>query len=240
MAPGRGRVTEARPDSATDRTALEGRLEKLAFAARAALLWERVWPVLASLLVVLGLFLTVSWLGLWLETPRWLRIAGGLFFLLLALAALAQGFRLRWPGRSEALSRLDRDSGLAHRPATTLADAPANAANDPEVAALWALHAFSGLVFAAAQTGASLIAMTSNFFLNNALTYRDRRLTGRRLVLGLVSLYDVCSAGMLANVGAASYMFGEAKQAWWVAGFAGVVIGSVWNYAMTSLLTWRK
>lgn len=129
-----------RHDADQDRPALQQRLDRLTLAARAALVWERVWPVLAGLLVVLGLFLTVSWLGLWLEASRPVRIAGGLFFVALALAALAQGFRLRWPGRSEVLSRLDRDSGLAHRPATTLADAPANAAHDPETAALWALH----------------------------------------------------------------------------------------------------
>ncbi|MCP8937874.1 glycosyltransferase family 2 protein [Alsobacter sp. SYSU M60028] len=108
------------------------------------------------------------------------------------------------------------------------------------MAALWTLLAVADLSFAAAQTGASFVAMTSNFALNNALTYRDRRLTGRRLVLGLLSFYAVCSAGTVANVGAASYLFGTAQQSWWLSGFAGVVIGSVWNYAMTSIFTWRK
>jgi dolichol-phosphate mannosyltransferase len=27
---------------------------------------------------------------------------------------------------------------------------------------------------------------------------------------------------------------------WWLAGVAGVIIGSVWNYAVSSVFTWKK
>jgi dolichol-phosphate mannosyltransferase len=33
-------------------------------------------------------------------------------------------------------------------------------------------------------------------------------------------------------------MFME-NQSWWLAGTVGVVFGTVWNYAMTSVFTWR-
>jgi len=54
--------------------------------------------------------------------------------------------------------------------------------------------------FVAAQTVATIVAMTVNFFLNNIITYRDRRLRGSRLVFGLLSFYLACSIGALVNV----------------------------------------
>ena len=80
--------------------------------------------------------------------------------------------------------------------------------------------------------------MTFNFFMNNVFTYRDRRLRGWRLVRGLLSFYSICGIGAVANVGIASYLF-RADQTWWAAGIAGVVVGSVWNYAVSSIFTWN-
>jgi Domain of unknown function (DUF4175) len=55
--------------------------------ARWTIFWERLWPVLASLATVIGLFLAVSWLGLWLWLPAIGRAIGlGVFFLLTAAA----------------------------------------------------------------------------------------------------------------------------------------------------------
>ncbi len=95
-----------------------------------------------------------------------------------------------------------------------------------------------GIAFEVAQTVATVVAMTWNFFLNNWLTYRDRRLHGLAMVRGLLSFYLVCSLGVVANVGVAG-MVHEADQVWWVAGIAGAVIGAVWNYAASAALTWR-
>ena len=95
-----------------------------------------------------------------------------------------------------------------------------------------------GLDFGAAQTIAALVAMTSNFFLNNLFTYRDQRLKGWRLIRGLVSFYVICSIGLVANVGIGDYLFASHHD-WWVAGIAGVIVGSVWNYAVSSILTWK-
>jgi dolichol-phosphate mannosyltransferase len=103
---------------------------------------------------------------------------------------------------------------------------------------LWAGLTFLALGFAVAQSMATLIAMTSNFFLNNILTYRDQRLRGWRLLRGLLTFYGICGIGATANVGIASYLF-SANQIWWVAGLLGVVVGAVWNYAMSSIFTWK-
>jgi dolichol-phosphate mannosyltransferase len=95
-----------------------------------------------------------------------------------------------------------------------------------------------GLPFVTAQTVAAVIAMTMNFFLNNLFTYADRRLKGWRMLRGLVSFYVICSFGAAANIGIASYLFAQ-QQVWWVAGIAGIIVGSVWNYAVSSVFTWR-
>lgn len=96
------------------------------------------------------------------------------------------------------------------------------------------------VVFIRAQAIATVAAIAGNFFLNNALTYRDKRLKGfRQVLLGLVGFYAVCSIGAVANVGIADFLFGQDYD-WWVSGICGILVGAVWNYAMSALFTWRK
>ena len=103
--------------------------------AQYAIAWERVWPHLARLLTVVGLFLVMSWAGLWVGLPALARAIGLALFVLLALAASLPLVWFRWPSREEGLSRLDRGSGIAHRPATTLTDTVST--QDPVALALW-------------------------------------------------------------------------------------------------------
>ncbi|HYW64690.1 MAG TPA: TIGR02302 family protein [Bradyrhizobium sp.] len=103
--------------------------------ARYAIAWERSWPHLARVLTVVGLFLVASWAGVWLVVPFVARAAGLGLFVLAALAALFPLLRFRWPTRQEGLSRLDRGSGILHRPATALTDTLAT--QDPVAQALW-------------------------------------------------------------------------------------------------------
>ena len=97
--------------------------------------------------------------------------------------------------------------------------------------------AVGGVAFTGAQTIATLVAMTFNFALNNLLTYRDKRLRGLRWLSGLASFMALCSIGALANVGVARFVF-ENDGRWALAALAGILIGVVWNYAVTSLYTW--
>ena len=92
--------------------------------------------------------------------------------------------------------------------------------------------------FYAAQAIATFVALTSNFFLNNELTYRDRRLKGLSMFWGFVVFCLFCSIGAFTNVGIANWLYAEEKV-WWVAGAAGAVMGLFWNYAMSSLFVWR-
>ncbi|MCK1512974.1 TIGR02302 family protein [Bradyrhizobium sp. 190] len=103
--------------------------------AQYAIAWERAWPGFARILSVVGLFLVASWAGLWLALPFLARAVGIGLFVLLALAALFPLARFRWPTREEALSRLDRGTGIRHRPATALTDTLQT--KDPIAQALW-------------------------------------------------------------------------------------------------------
>lgn len=94
------------------------------------------------------------------------------------------------------------------------------------------------LSFTLAQSFATFIALTSNFFFNNALTYRDRRLKGFAMVRGFVGFGLICSVGALANVGLASWLY-SGQSTWWVAGAVGALMGALWNYSMSSLFVWR-
>ncbi|WP_315798290.1 glycosyltransferase family 2 protein [Bradyrhizobium sp. SZCCHNRI3043] len=100
------------------------------------------------------------------------------------------------------------------------------------------LNAFD-MPFAEAQALGAFIAMTSNFILNNFLTYRDQRLKGFAILRGLLAFYLVCSVGLLANVGVAFSVYDQ-EPIWWLAGAAGALMGVVWNYAISGLFVWRK
>jgi dolichol-phosphate mannosyltransferase len=94
--------------------------------------------------------------------------------------------------------------------------------------------------FAVSQGLAAGIAMIGNFTLNNFLTYSDRRLKGWGFLKGLITFALVCGVGYAGNVGVANYLFDNDNSSWWLAGIAGAAIGSVWNYAVSSVVTWKR
>jgi dolichol-phosphate mannosyltransferase len=106
-------------------------------------------------------------------------------------------------------------------------------------AALYIALELFQIPFAEAQASGAICAMTSNFLLNNFLTYRDQRLKGFAILRGLLLFYLVCSVGLLANVGVAFSVYNQ-QPIWWMAGAAGALMGVVWNYAMSGLFVWRK
>jgi dolichol-phosphate mannosyltransferase len=99
--------------------------------------------------------------------------------------------------------------------------------------------ALMSLRFTIAQLLATVAAMTSNYFINNLLIYRDMRRRGKRLLTGLLSFYAVCGIGAIANIGVAAAVF-EHQYAWWAAALAGISVGVVWNYAMSATFTWKQ
>ncbi len=106
------------------------------------------------------------------------------------------------------------------------------------MALLYVLYSLLHRPFEESQAVTTFVAMTLNFFLNNSLTYRDRRLRGSRLAIGLLTFYAACFIGAVINIRIAEFVK-NAGVAWYLAGACGLVIGAVWNYGVTSITTWR-
>nr|WP_218845373.1 glycosyltransferase family 2 protein [Sphingomonas melonis] len=98
-----------------------------------------------------------------------------------------------------------------------------------------------GAAFLWAQILGALAAMTFNFALNNALTYRDRRLRGFRALLdGWLSFCVVCSVGLVANVGVAAFVHDFHNEGAAASALLGILVGAVWNYALSSKFVWGR
>jgi dolichol-phosphate mannosyltransferase len=100
-------------------------------------------------------------------------------------------------------------------------------------------HGVGPLGFGPAMWLATLVAMTTNFYVNNRVTYRDRRLRGMALLRGLVLFYIVCGIGAAANSGIAAVLVQDGVVGWGLAGMTGALMTVVWNYVMSSTLVWR-
>lgn len=108
------------------------------------------------------------------------------------------------------------------------------------MAVLSALLFVFGEGFMLAQSAAVLVAMSFNFWLNNWLTYRDKRLKGAGALLrGWLGFCATCAVGAFANVAVASFLEGQGLF-WALAALAGIVVGSVWNYALSSRFVWGR
>jgi dolichol-phosphate mannosyltransferase len=92
--------------------------------------------------------------------------------------------------------------------------------------------------FTNAQLTATLVAMTTNFILNNELTYADKKLRGARFWFGLLTFYAICSIGALANVSFATWIYAASPDLL-LAGMAGAVMSVVFNYSVSRTFTWR-
>jgi len=109
--------------------------------ARWALAWEQLWPALVPPLGLVGVFLAVAMFDLLPLLPGWPHAAILAAFAVGLIALAWRGFRrLRWPNDREAARRLERDSGLGHRPLAALKDRLATNGDDPLTRSLWRAH----------------------------------------------------------------------------------------------------
>ncbi len=87
---------------------------------------------------------------------------------------------------------------------------------------------------------AALVAMTFNFALNNVLTYRDRRLRGIALAGRLGRPSSLPAAWARPPMSASRSICSSTIEFWAVSALAGIVVGAVWNYAVTAVYTWQR
>jgi len=132
-----------RPQSPTEqsRGAADPRFERLVGRARAVLLIERLCRAALTPAILAGVFVCLSWTGIWLHVPSWARGLGVFAFglgLLVALLTALTSFH--FPSRKDALARIGAATGLPYDPAAVLNDRLGNDGPDPATRALWKLH----------------------------------------------------------------------------------------------------
>ena len=88
------------------------------------------------------------------------------------------------------------------------------------------------------QAYAGAIVSCINYFLNNRFTFRLNRLRGSELWIGFVLFVAVCAVGLVINVRFAVFL-ANAGVVHPLASSIGIIIGSVWNYWVTSVFVWR-
>jgi dolichol-phosphate mannosyltransferase len=95
--------------------------------------------------------------------------------------------------------------------------------------------------FPNAALAATLVAMAFNYWANNALTYRDRRLKGGRFYLGFLVFAGLSSVGVIANVGVASMLASQYDSLYYlIPAVLGALLTVVWNYVVTSAFVWGQ
>ena len=93
--------------------------------------------------------------------------------------------------------------------------------------------------FTAGQIAATIVAMGSNFLLNNEITYSAYRYRGVGMIGGFLLFALLCSVGAIANLDIAGWRL-RGRSVWWVAGLAGALVSVVWNYAASATFVWRR
>ncbi|WP_208980142.1 TIGR02302 family protein [Roseibium suaedae] len=116
------------------------RLDRLVRSSRAALFIERVWRASLPPLIVAGIFIGLSLLGVWFYPPVWLRFLAVAIFAFVFVWSCRDLLGVRWPHREEALARIEASGRFAHRPLTAVSDTLSSGSDDPATAALWRLH----------------------------------------------------------------------------------------------------
>ena len=117
-----------------------GRIERAVRRARLNLLFEAIWPIVASIAAIMAVFVALSWFGLWHAVAAPLRWAIVAAFGVAVLVRLGGLFRLARPTRADAFARMERATGVMHRPARAFGDRLAANVGDPATEALWTAH----------------------------------------------------------------------------------------------------
>ena len=182
-----------RTDDAQSRSGLFD-LARWVALARAVVTWERLWPALWPAAALTGAFLGVALLDVLPRLPDW---AHGLFLVAMA-SALAWLARRAWTHAALAdepagRARIERDSGLDHRPLTALEDRLASGGDDPAAHALWQAH----LAAAAARARAlRLNPPTPGLAARDPIAWRAAALL--LLAIGLIAGHDDAARGFTA------------------------------------------
>src|SRR5690349_4151772 len=104
--------------------------ERKIWRAQLAGVFEQIWLKLWLVLAVVGAFLLVSYAGIWPFLPTLVHVALLGAFGAALIAAFVTVARVHWPSRDEAIRRIERVSGVPHRPASSYEDTLSASSSD--------------------------------------------------------------------------------------------------------------
>ena len=85
-----------------------------------------------------------------------------------------------------------------------------------------------------------LIAATSNYLINNALTFRAKRLQNYKLLKGLIKFLIVVSLPVIANIFLAISFYKAFQLNTFWAQICGIVLIFIWNYLASTKFVWKN
>ena len=99
---------------------------------------------------------------------------------------------------------------------------------------------FFNMEFEKALPFAVILAASSNFIINNMLTFRISRLKNKALIFGLLKFLMVSSLPIIANVGLATSFYNNISSNTLFSQLAGIVLVFIWNYMASSKFVWNS
>ncbi len=96
-----------------------------------------------------------------------------------------------------------------------------------------------GLDFEIALPISVITSASTNFLINNFLTFRIKRLRNKKLIWGLFKFLLVSSLPIFANVGIATSFYNFISPNTFISQMAGIIIVFIWNYAASSKFVWN-
>ena len=109
-----------------------------------------------------------------------------------------------------------------------------------QICAVYFLIWLIGIDFDKALPFAITLAASSNYLINNSLTFRTNRLKNRALIIGLFKFLIVSSLPIMANIGLATTFFNYISPNILLSQLAGIIVVYIWNYAASSRLVWNN
>ena len=85
-----------------------------------------------------------------------------------------------------------------------------------------------------------ILAATSNYIINNILTFRSNKLSGKNFYFGLFKFLLVASLPIIANIGVANLFYNQLSSNTFFAQIAGILVVFIWNYAASSRVVWNN
>ena len=128
-------------NSSTPSRRFSGRIERQIQLTHIAMMWERIWPALWPAAGFVGLFLGLSFLGIWAFVPGTMHVAILVLLVLATGYSLWSGFRvIDSPSRERVIRRLETSNEVDHRVLSSLHDQMAPVTISEGSDQLWKEH----------------------------------------------------------------------------------------------------